>query len=350
MARLLFTLFLSQVSGYCNSGNTVTGDSNLGKVNLEGDLLTIDDPTNCPGQVGLVDKTNLVADVTTGRNYVLKFQATTCDTGWARLAYAFIDFNNNGVYDPEELLGQRDLDNRVAPFDIEFGFEVPCVGSGSVLGRTRMRVFVVEGGFAPSPCIIFAYGQVKEFSIDLIGQNCTRQPTPAPSPYCNAGPTVADGSNLGPVTLAGSTRPIIDDDTDCPGKIGVRDLTNFSTTVNPGGAYQLEVDVTTCNGKGYPRQAYAFIDYNHNLQFEPSELLGVAGVGSAKAPINLRFPFQVPCLQEGSTSGLTHMRVFVVEGGRTTDPCLIFAYGGVKDFTISILPDQIGPCAGGESI
>jgi len=161
---------------YCNAGNTVVGDSNLGLVHLNGvQGSSIVDDTNCPGGTGVVDLTAKKAVLQPGGSYTLNFQATTCDAGWARLGYAHIDYNGNGVYDPSELLGQQTVDNRVAPMDIAFNFVPPCEGAGTVVGTTRMRVFVVESGFNPNPCLTFSYGGVKEFSIEMIaspGADC----------------------------------------------------------------------------------------------------------------------------------------------------------------------------------
>jgi len=145
------------------------GDSNLGEVLLQGVKgSNITDRTNCPGQVGLIDLTKESASVHPGGNYTLHFQATTCDTGWSRLAYAFLDFDSDGVYDSDELLGTELVDNRVAPYNVYFNFSVPCLKHGSVAGRTRMRVFVVESGFNPNPCLLFSYGGAKEFSIVIL--------------------------------------------------------------------------------------------------------------------------------------------------------------------------------------
>jgi len=167
----LILALLPVVNGYCSAGNTVAGDSNLGGVTMAGvQGMSIADTTNCPGQIGMRDLTAQKAGVQPGGTNTLSFQATTCDTGWQRLAYAYIDFNNNGVYDPTELLGQQQVDNRLDPFNVEFPVHAPCVGEGSAVGTTRMRVFVVESGFTPNPCLTFAYGGVKEFSIQIVAE------------------------------------------------------------------------------------------------------------------------------------------------------------------------------------
>jgi hypothetical protein len=130
--------------------------------------MSIADETNCPGEVGMIDLTAQKAAIQPGGTYNLNFQATTCGSGWARLAYAFIDFNGDGVYGQNELLGQQNVDNRQTPVDVTFPIVPPCAGEGSVVGTTRMRVFIVESGFNPNPCLTFSYGGVKEFSIEII--------------------------------------------------------------------------------------------------------------------------------------------------------------------------------------
>jgi len=166
---LLFGMSTVHAAEYCNAGNTVVGDSNLGLVHLAGvQGNSIVDDTNCPGGTGVVDLTTKKASLQPGGTYTLNFQATTCDAGWARMGYAHIDYNGNGVYDESEKLGQINVDNRGTPIDIAFPFSPPCVGEGTVVGTTRMRVFVVESGFVANPCLVFSYGGVKEFSIELI--------------------------------------------------------------------------------------------------------------------------------------------------------------------------------------
>jgi len=164
-------------------------------------------------------------------------------------------------------IGQVSVDDRVAPFEVSFKFNVPC---NAAPGYSRMRVLVVEGGHDPDPCLVFAYGAVKEFSITILAQ-VERVCLPTPR-YCKAGNTVAADSNLGPVSLIGVQGTSISDTSNCPSTIGIRNLTAQSAQLQPGGTYALNLKATTC-GVGWARIAYAYIDFNGNSIFEPSEFL-----------------------------------------------------------------------------
>ena len=74
------------------------------------------------------------------------------------------------------------------------------------------------------PCDTFAYGGVKDFMLAVDRQPLPPHTTLAPGVYCTGGPTSAQDSNLGAVRLVGDTQ-ILEDTHDCPGALGVNDLT-----------------------------------------------------------------------------------------------------------------------------
>jgi len=276
-----------------------------------------------------------------GGSYTLALDVTTCNNmGYPRFTYAFIDFNKNGAYDPEELISSLDVDNRITPVEVTFNVKVPC---DAVPGQTRMRVFVVEGGHDVDPCLVFAYGGVKEFTINILEQ--VDRPCLPPARYCKTGNALVGDSNLGAVELIGVQGTAIRDASDCPNRVGPVDLTGLSASLQPGGTYVLSFEVTTC-GLGWGRFAYAFIDYNVNSEFEESELLGSMVVSDSVAPTKLYFNFAVPCVGSGALVGTTRLRVYVVEGsGLTPNPCALFNYGLVKEFSVEILNKPINSCA-----
>jgi len=159
--------------------------------------------------------------------------------------------------------------------------------------------------------------------------------------YCNSGPTTAVDSNLGTVGLSGDTQSIADD-TNCPGFIGPRDLTASRADVSPGGTYSLLLTVTSC-GNTFPTLAGAWIDYNKNLAFEESEVLGTFSTQKNAVTQSFTVPADV-------VFGDTRMRVQVQETQATTlNPCANFPYGATKDFTIAVKRSGSGGATGAMS-
>lgn len=152
---------------YCDGGNQVLGDANLGAVTLDG----IQETDNCPGNLGVVklDQTTALAP---GSEYTLTMQVSSCKgsseapTAYARVAKVWCDYNGNGVYDePEEIVGKESLGDTPVTSDVEIKFKVPA---DAKLGLTGLRVAVREGADV-EPCQIFTYGGVKEFQVTIGG-------------------------------------------------------------------------------------------------------------------------------------------------------------------------------------
>jgi len=162
--------------------------------------------------------------------------------------------------------------------------------------------------------------------------------------YCTAGPTTTVDSNLGAVTLNGDSATIAED-SNCPGFIGPKDLTALRADIAPGGSYKLIYTVTTC-GNSFPTLAGAWIDFNKNVLFDATELLGGA-FSTAKNTVEQQFVVPVGGdLQFGET----RLRVQVQETQATTlNPCGSFPYGATKDFTIDIKSPGSGSSSGGMS-
>jgi len=160
--------------------------------------------------------------------------------------------------------------------------------------------------------------------------------------YCQSGPTTTVDGNLGKVTLRGDSRTMTDD-SDCPGYIGPKDLTNLWVDLHPGGTYDLQLNVTSC-GNPFPTVSGAWIDYDHNDKFDTYEALFPFNRSAGWLTIKWKVNITTPVI-----TGLTRMRVQVQETSSTQplDPCQRFAYGGTKDFNVSI--GQGGGGGGGSS-
>jgi len=161
--------------------------------------------------------------------------------------------------------------------------------------------------------------------------------------YCTngVGPTTTVDSNLGPVSLVGDGKSIIDD-TGCPGTIGPKDLTAQVADLAPGGSYKLVFTVNSC-GNSFPTLAGAWIDYNKNEQFDTEELL--APFTTTKNAVEQTFT--VPAAGAGLEYGSTRLRVQVQETQATVlNPCASFPYGATKDFGITIAAPGSGSSGG----
>lgn len=152
------------------------------------------------------------------------------------------------------------------------------------------------------------------------------------SQYCTSvGPTTTIDSNLQSFSLTGESATAINY-TGCPGVIGLEDKTSTqSVSLNAGSNYTAYAQFGTCGGN-YTGVGSAWIDFNSNQVFEPSELIGT---WSGIPPTALStWNFTVP---SGAITGTTRLRVIQREGGSLPiDPCSSFSWGSVTDFTVNI--------------
>jgi len=155
--------------------------------------------------------------------------------------------------------------------------------------------------------------------------------------YCvnGVGPTTTLDSNIGAVTLRGESKTI-SESSDCPGFQGVHEFLSMVADLEPEKSYTVTFTQSTCGGV-YPTLAGAWIDFNGDKTFSPSEAL--SPFSSGKGPITMAFT--VPSTTNQShpaVPGTSRLRVQVQETYQTfMDPCGTFNYGGTKDFGITIL-------------
>ena len=177
---------------YCTAvGPSSTIDSNVGSVQLTGVLGSIN-YVGCPGVIGLQDLTSLGTTLNAGGSYVANVQFSTCGGNFSGAGQAWIDYDQNGMFDPSESIGTW---SGIPPTPLSvFNFNVPA---GAQNGVTRMRVTQQEQGVLPlNPCATFSWGSVMDFSITIgngidcsgyIGDDIVDPIIVATLPYVNTG-------------------------------------------------------------------------------------------------------------------------------------------------------------------
>ncbi|WP_199851613.1 fibronectin type III domain-containing protein, partial [Brumimicrobium mesophilum] len=152
---------------YCSGGPSSLIDSNVESVNITGDNATSIAYLGCPGLAGVEDQTALSVDLTAGSIYTLDVEFGTCGGNYTGAGEAWIDFNQNGIFEASESIGTSSGLPNTSPWNapVNFSFSVDPTAVG---GATRMRVIQQEGGVLPlNPCASFFYGSVVDFSVNI---------------------------------------------------------------------------------------------------------------------------------------------------------------------------------------
>jgi hypothetical protein len=177
---------------YCVSGGpTSTADSNTESVDLAGDAATAIAYTGCSagGLTGVEDLTaTQIVNVTAGNSYTADVQFGTCSGNYAGAGEAWIDWNQNEIFEASESIGTW---TGTPPTTLSsFAFTVPA---NAVNDTTRMRVIQEEGATLPlNPCQIFTYGSVVDFTVVVSGGLTITCATPNALTATNISASTAD--------------------------------------------------------------------------------------------------------------------------------------------------------------
>jgi hypothetical protein len=172
MTKSLFTiialfLYFCSYGQYCTTvGPSQIIDSNTESVVLNGVSGGIN-YTGCPGVLGLEDLTATQQVVLSANSsYDIFCQFGTCGGSFSSHGEAWIDFNGNEVFEPNESILQWQGQPMTAPQ--AFNFTVPA---GAISGPTRLRIMQQEqaGGFPLDPCATFSWGSIADFTVLIQG-------------------------------------------------------------------------------------------------------------------------------------------------------------------------------------
>lgn len=154
---------------YCSSkGNTVT-DEYIGRVQLN----TIDNSSGATS--GYSDYTSISTDLSLGNSYTITITPTWTGTVYNEAYAVWIDYNHDGDFaDAGELVWSKSPSQSTP---VSGSFTVP---TSATVTATRMRVSMKYNGI-PTPCETFSYGEVEDYTVNLVSGGSDNQPPTAPA-------------------------------------------------------------------------------------------------------------------------------------------------------------------------
>ncbi|MCJ7935885.1 MAG: T9SS type A sorting domain-containing protein [Chryseobacterium sp.] len=265
-AVILCTLADAQ---YCIPTFQYGADSNMISTIIFG-TINNSSPVQSAGAQAYENFTSLSTDLQAGSSYPISVKGPS--STFPSDVVVFIDFNQNGNFDDAGesfYLGRLAAANPANAFTINGTITVPANALG---GNTRMRVLKntnVSAYSDPnaansihSACDTdLRAGQAEDYTVNIIGNN-----TGFPSPYCGIeNVTSSTVSEISKVEFAG-----IHNDSSIDGHSNlIEDFTGTVFNVSRGETYPITVTGGT-HGQTTV-SAYAYIDFNHNHEFDTDE-------------------------------------------------------------------------------
>ncbi|MEH6534743.1 MAG: GEVED domain-containing protein, partial [Psychroserpens sp.] len=184
---------LDTVLNYCGSASNNASEEYISRVQLN----TID---NTSGSQTYSDFTSISTALTEGEQYNITITPIWTGTVYNEAYSVWIDFNKDGDFEDagEQVFTQG---NTQAPI-INGSFTIP---TGTSRQKTRMRISMKYNAL-PTPCEIFNFGEVEDYSVTLYGSDDLIYSNSAWTPYAPSPITGTDNA----IILDG-TYSIIDD-------------------------------------------------------------------------------------------------------------------------------------------
>jgi len=225
----------------------------------------------------------------------------------------WIDYNQNGVFETSEKLGNVTLG--AAPATGTISFTVPLAAA---LGSTRMRVREVYATPDIDPCFTYNYGETEDYNVNIL-----------PVQYCSPG--FLNGSDYGDYISLVQLGTINNATGALPSPY-YNYYSSMSTDLSPGSDYTITLRAGTFPSANH---ISVWIDFDQNGIFEAYEKLGnvVLAAMPATGSINFTVPANAPV-------GITRMRVREVFNFSNADPCSAYGFGETEDYNVNIVPIQ----------
>ena len=238
-----------------------------------------------------------------GDPYTLTVQAGYTST----YTSVWIDFDNNGTFDPSEMVVNNLVCSATAT-NYTANITVPL---GTPDGNHRMRYRTSWASNVTDPCASVGYGNSADFTINTYTY-C--------SPSYSSGCSFGDGLTL---FQLGSINQTIG----CDGvpTSYYHDYSAASTLIYTGVPYTLTVQAGYSN-----TYTSVWIDFDNNGTFDPAEMV-VNSLNCSSTGTNFTATINVPV---GTIDGNHKMRFATNYFSGITDPCMVTTYGNYADFTV----------------
>ncbi|WP_431609466.1 GEVED domain-containing protein [Chryseobacterium sp. 'Rf worker isolate 10'] len=293
--------------------------------------------------------TAMSTDLQSGNSYPISVKGPS--STFPSDVVVYIDFNQNGNFDDAGesfYIGRLEAANPANAFMINNTITIPANAEN---GSTRMRVLKntnVQAYSNPaaansisSACdTSLRAGQTEDYTVNIIGNTAN-----FPAPYCGTeNITSLTVSEISTVEFAGNVKnSVLDGNSDV-----LENFTAIVFNVNRGNTYPITVTGGT-HGQSTV-SAYAYIDFNHNNQFDADEKFNLGYLDNSNP---------VPNQQSGATTG----NITIPAGAQLGDTRfrLVKAYesnswmgtlenlpcpsgwfiGQVEDYTLKIQPENL---------
>lgn len=163
---------------YCAASASNTADERIGTVKFG----SINNTSS--GTAGYENFTALSTDVNRGSTYTISITPKWTATKYSEAYAVYIDYNGNGVFTDsgEKVWTKSGSTSAVVSGNIK-------IPASAKLGATRMRVMMQYKNIPSSPCGTYTYGQVEDYTVNIIstakGNLGTETPVAAMTVYPN---------------------------------------------------------------------------------------------------------------------------------------------------------------------
>jgi hypothetical protein len=257
---------------------------------------------------GYLEETNQHAEIQTGRYYPIEIHLN--ETEYADTLVAWIDWNNDWNFDPEEavMLSEPDEDR------ISYGMISVPENAETRMTRLRIRCTQPKEMFL-DPCGEYP-GEVEDYMI-LVTKN--------PTTYC---PVISDMYRFEWIAEVE-----VGDLYYKTSRYDYSDYTFKSANVHRG--MTIDVELTPGFRKDTAMEMWRiWIDYNNDGDFFGEDELVFSDRGKDVVSGSITIP-------EDAVYGTTRMRI-MMQKDESPDPCENISYGEIEDYSINIKPVIVG--------